>query len=133
MSGLKFIDVFSGIGGFRQGFEKNGHTCIAFSEIDKHAIQSYKAIYGDSDVELGDISVIPENKLKELGRDVELVVGEAPAPHLVSPVKKEDLKIHEDRCSSNTVVQSSTRNRNISYLKTSKAFSLMTKEEQLIR
>lgn len=78
LGGLKFIDVFSGIGGLRQGFEKNGHTCIAFSEIDKHAIQSYKAIYGDNDVELGDISVIPENKLKELGRDVELVVGGSP-------------------------------------------------------
>ena len=75
---LKFVDVFSGIGGLRQGFEKNGHECIAFSEIDKHAIKSYKAIYGDGDVELGDISVVHEDKLKELGKDVDLVVGGSP-------------------------------------------------------
>lgn len=78
MSGLKFIDVFSGIGGLRQGFEKNGHDCIAFSEIDKHAIRSYKAIYGDTDLELGDISIIPEERLKSLGNNVELVVGGSP-------------------------------------------------------
>ena len=40
---MKFIDLFSGIGGFRSALEELGHECIAFSEIDKFARQSYKA------------------------------------------------------------------------------------------
>lgn len=34
---LRFIDLFSGIGGFRLGMESVGHECIGFCEIDKFA------------------------------------------------------------------------------------------------
>lgn len=37
--------MFSGIGGFRTAMENNGHECIAYSEIDKYAKQSYQALY----------------------------------------------------------------------------------------
>jgi DNA (cytosine-5)-methyltransferase 1 len=43
---MKFIDLFSGIGGFRMALEQVGHECIAFCEIDKYARKSYEAIYG---------------------------------------------------------------------------------------
>ncbi len=42
---MKFIDLFSGIGGFRLGMEKAGHRCVGYIENDKYARQSYQAIY----------------------------------------------------------------------------------------
>lgn len=45
MTALKFIDLFAGIGGFRMAMEAAGHECVGFCEIDKYAVQSYRAIY----------------------------------------------------------------------------------------
>ena len=42
---MNFIDICTGIGGFRTGLERHGHDCLAFAEIDKYAKQSYRAIY----------------------------------------------------------------------------------------
>lgn len=43
--GLKFIDFFSGIGGFRLGMEMAGHECVGHCEIDKFADKSYRAMH----------------------------------------------------------------------------------------
>lgn len=45
---MKFYDLFSGIGGFRLGLERNGHECIGSCEIDKYARQVYEHRFGDS-------------------------------------------------------------------------------------
>ena len=42
---MKFIDLFSKIGGFRRGLERNGHECAGHVEIDKYANNSYMAMY----------------------------------------------------------------------------------------
>ena len=42
---MKFIDMFSGIGGFRLGMEQAGHTCMGHIEIDKYANKSYEAMH----------------------------------------------------------------------------------------
>ena len=42
---MKFIDIFSGIGGFRLGMEMAGHECIGHCEIDKYANRSYIAMH----------------------------------------------------------------------------------------
>ncbi|WP_260363957.1 DNA cytosine methyltransferase [Campylobacter hepaticus] len=42
---MKFIDFCSGIAGGRLGLEKAGFSCIAFSEIDKAAIKTYKSLF----------------------------------------------------------------------------------------
>ena len=42
---LTFIDFFSGIGGFRLGFELAGHHCLGCCENDKFAIRSYRAMF----------------------------------------------------------------------------------------
>lgn len=43
MAQFKFIDLFSGIGGFRIGLEKCGGKCVFSCEKDKYAITTYKA------------------------------------------------------------------------------------------
>ncbi len=40
---LTFIDFFSGIGGFRLGFESAGHKCVGSCKKDKFAMKSYRA------------------------------------------------------------------------------------------
>ena len=42
---LTFIDFFSGIGGFRLGFEQAGFECIGFCEKDKFAVNSYREMF----------------------------------------------------------------------------------------
>lgn len=42
---MKFIDFFSGIGGFHTGLEKSGMKCIGWCEFDKFAQASYRAMY----------------------------------------------------------------------------------------
>lgn len=42
---MKFLDFFSGIGGFRLGMELAGHECIGHSEKDKFAEKSYRAMH----------------------------------------------------------------------------------------
>lgn len=56
---LKVIELFAGIGAQRKALQKAGieHEVIAISEIDKYAIQSYNAIYGETP-NLGDITKI---------------------------------------------------------------------------
>jgi len=36
-----FIDLFSGIGGFHLGLQRNGGKCLGFSEVNKDAISTY--------------------------------------------------------------------------------------------
>ena len=42
---MKFLDICSGIGGFRNGLEKAGHKCVGYIEIDKYARKSYEEMY----------------------------------------------------------------------------------------
>lgn len=44
--GMKFFDLFSGIGGFRLGMERAGHECIGSCEIDKYSRETYKSGFG---------------------------------------------------------------------------------------
>lgn len=45
-SDFKFIDLFAGIGGFRQALQNQGGVCVFSSEWDKHAAKTYFANYG---------------------------------------------------------------------------------------
>ena len=42
---MKFIDWFSGVGGFTRGLELAGHECIGHCEIDKYAEASYRSMH----------------------------------------------------------------------------------------
>ena len=60
---MKFLDLFSGIGGFRLGLEQHGHECVGFCETDKYARQSYKAIHNtEGELEYHDITTVTDDQ-----------------------------------------------------------------------
>ena len=62
---LKFIDFCAGIGAGRLGLEKNGLSCIGFSEIDKQAEITYRKFFGDDEINHGDLTKIDPKKLPD--------------------------------------------------------------------
>ncbi|MFI3227433.1 MAG: DNA (cytosine-5-)-methyltransferase [Clostridia bacterium] len=56
MKNFTFIDLFSGLGGFRLALESVGGKCLLSSDIDKHVRETYKLNFGD--YPYGDISQI---------------------------------------------------------------------------
>ncbi|WP_312323579.1 DNA cytosine methyltransferase, partial [Soonwooa sp.] len=75
---LTFLDLFSGVGGFRLGLEKAGHRCIGFCEIDAKARESYKAIHNtENEVEMHDITTISDEFVRGIGR-VDIIAGGFP-------------------------------------------------------
>ena len=83
---LKYIDLFSGIGGFRRALELLSSDlgiktkCVAFSEIDKYAVTSYKANYNtENEIEIGDIELFVQDKKQiENLPDFDIVFGGFP-------------------------------------------------------
>jgi DNA (cytosine-5)-methyltransferase 1 len=60
-SKFTFIDLFSGIGGFKLALSANGGVCLGFSEIDRDAINAYCENYNfNPDANFGDITQIEE-------------------------------------------------------------------------
>lgn len=57
---LKFIDLFSGIGGFRIAAERNGLTCVFSSEIDKFCVENYLQNFNEK----------PAGNIKEIESDI---------------------------------------------------------------
>jgi DNA (cytosine-5)-methyltransferase 1 len=67
-----FIDLFSGVGGMRCGFERAGNRCVFSSEIDTYAADTYEANYGERPA--GDITKINEDDIP----DHDILVGGFP-------------------------------------------------------
>jgi len=83
---FKYIDLFAGIGGFRRAIEllstdlNISSKCVAFSEIDKYAVASYKANYKtEGEIEIGDIEKFVEksSNVKNLP-DIDMLFGGFP-------------------------------------------------------
>lgn len=64
---MKFIDFFSGIGGFRRGMELAGHECVGFCEIDKYAVMSYTSMHLVTDEQREYLATLP---LKERQKEI---------------------------------------------------------------
>lgn len=62
---LKFIDFCAGIGAGRLGLEKNGLSCVGFSEIDKQAEITYRKFFGVDEINHGDLTKIDPKKLPD--------------------------------------------------------------------
>ena len=65
---IRFIDMFSGIGGFREGLTRaGGFTCVGHCEIDKYANRSYNALFdtkGEWFIE--DVHLVLQKQILEL-------------------------------------------------------------------
>ncbi len=87
---MKFLDLFSGIGGFRLGLEQSGHTPVGYVEIDKFARQSYQAMYdttGEWTAE--DINKVTDEEWKKFNGTVELIAGGFPCQSFSIAGKRE--------------------------------------------
>ena len=63
---FKFIDLFSGIGGMRLGFEAAGGKCVYSSEWDEYCKKTYEANFGsrpDGDITKVDAKQIPDHDI----------------------------------------------------------------------
>ncbi len=76
---LNFLDLFSGIGGFRLGMEQAGHSCIGYVEWDKYARQAYQAIH-DTEEEWTshDIARVTDDDIRQLKGRVDCITAGFP-------------------------------------------------------
>lgn len=60
---IKLVELFAGIGGFAEGFQKAGFNITKhyFSEIDKHAIANYKYNFPDAEYIGSVVDIRPEH------------------------------------------------------------------------
>lgn len=62
---MKFMDFCAGIGGGRLGLEENNFECVAHSEIDIIANQTYRVFFGQEEKNYGDLMKIESSQLPE--------------------------------------------------------------------
>lgn len=77
---LKFLDLFSGIGGFRLGMEMAGHEAVGWCEIDKFARKSYEAMHNtEGEWTASDITKVSDNDIRLLaGKRIDVICGGFP-------------------------------------------------------
>lgn len=76
---MNFLDLFSGIGGFRIGLERNGHTPVGYVEIDKFARQSYNAMFDTSgEWTATDITKVTDEEWRKFNGTVDIIAGGFP-------------------------------------------------------
>lgn len=87
---FRFIDLFAGIGGMRQGFENIGGECVFTSEWDKYARITYRANYPDDKHPLaGDITKVTKYMEDIPDHDV-LLAGFPCQPFSIAGVSKKN-------------------------------------------
>lgn len=73
---IKYLDMFSGIGGFRSGLDKiGGFECVGYCEIDEYAKRAYEALYNtEGEMYFDDARTINPDDLP----DIDLICGGFP-------------------------------------------------------
>lgn len=65
LAGMKFVDLFAGIGGFHAALKQHGAECVAAVERDRHAAATYRANHGDKFPLFGDIRDVDAHALPD--------------------------------------------------------------------
>ena len=87
---MKFLDLFSGIGGFRLGLQRAGHEPVGWVEIDKFARQSYQAMYDTTgEWTATDINKVTDEQWRKFNGTVELIAGGFPCQSFSIAGKRE--------------------------------------------
>ena len=84
-NGMRFVDLFAGIGGMRLGFEAAGGECVFSSEWDRFAQKTYAANFGHAPA--GDICKIPATDIPD--HDI-LIAGFPCQPFSIAGVSKKN-------------------------------------------
>ena len=83
MKEIKYIDLFSGIGGMHLGLKRAARiskkkvNCLFYSEIDKYCVQTYEKNFPGS-INLGDITSINEQQTKKFKNKVDIITAGFP-------------------------------------------------------
>jgi len=76
---MRFLDFFSGIGGFRLGMEAVGHDCVGYVEWDKFARKSYEAIHNtEGEWTAHDITTVSDEEFGKFRVKVDIICGGFP-------------------------------------------------------
>lgn len=129
---MKFLDLFSGIGGFRLGMEMAGHECIGYVEIDKFARRSYKAIFDTSDEwTKTDIREVTDDEWKVLRGTVDVICGGFPCQPFSIAGNRRGFSDTRGTMFSRLQGQHVKSNPKFFFLKTSNIYSLTTTVKRL--
>lgn len=67
---MKFVDFFSGVGGFTRGMELAGHECVGHCEFDKYAEASYRSMHTITEEQRKYLLTLPlRQRQKEILKD----------------------------------------------------------------
>lgn len=72
------LDLFAGAGGFALGFEAAGCNVRAAVELDAWACDTLRMNHHHTEVVQADLSVMSDERLKELGSGCEIIIGGPP-------------------------------------------------------
>lgn len=76
---MNFIDLFSGIGGFRYGLEAANHKCLGFCDFDDKVRDTYKKLHNTAgEYEWKDVRDIKGDILDKLVGKVDIICGGFP-------------------------------------------------------
>ena len=87
--GIRFIDLFAGIGGLRLGFQSIGGRCVFTSEWDAKCQETYKQNFADNHAIAGDIREYSSDPAKIPEHDL-LVAGFPCQPFSIAGVSKKN-------------------------------------------
>jgi|GEM_PF-5819963 site-specific DNA-cytosine methylase len=88
IKGKKYIELFSGCGGFSVAGHKLKKECLWCNDFNKYSGHSFKLNFPDTEVFIGDIIDIDEKKIhKEIG-DIDFIMGGPPCQGFSSAGKR---------------------------------------------
>ncbi|TKI65290.1 DNA (cytosine-5-)-methyltransferase [Lysinibacillus mangiferihumi] len=90
---MRFLDFFSGIGGFRLGMEAVGHECVGYVEWDKFARKSYEAIHNtEGEWTAHDITTVSDEEFSKFRGKVDIICGGFPCQAFSVAGKRQGFK-----------------------------------------